>query len=62
MKSLHMDLKPQQIVDDELLFLIFLDLPIIGTCYYMSPEISSPELFDSESCKIGNYSSRVILY
>ena len=57
-----MDLKPQQIVDDELLFLIFLDLPIIGTCYYMSPEISSPELFDSESCKIGNYSSRVILY
>ena len=75
---IHLDIKQQNILVDEFLnikitdFSVsmkydtkkpYIDLPMVGTCYYMSPEVlASKRILVSEASKIDIYSFGVLLY
>ena len=77
-KIIHMDIKQQNILIDDFLNVKvtdysvsvyfgdkknYIDLPMVGTCYYMSPEvISQKKILISEASKIDIYSFGVLLY
>ena len=77
-KIIHMDIKPQNILIDDYLNIKvtdysvsvdysniknYIDLPLVGTCYYMSPEITGQKrILISEASKIDIYSFGVLLY
>ena len=76
-KIIHMDIKQQNIVIDDYLNikltdysisinyknLKYITLPMIGTCYYMSPEVLNKETIPvSYASKIDVYSIGVLLY
>ena len=75
---IHMDIKQQNIVIDDFLNVKitdysvslkynekeeFIELPMVGTCYYMSPEVlGRRRILVSEASKIDIYSFGVLLY
>ena len=77
-KIIHMDIKQQNILIDDFLNVKVtdysvsvyfgdkkkdIDLPMVGTCYYMSPEvIGQKTILISEASKIDIYSFGVLLY
>ena len=76
-KIIHMDIKQQNIVVDDYINIKltdysisidyknkdFINLPLIGTCYYMSPEVLRKETIPVEyASKIDVYSIGVLLY
>ena len=76
-KIIHMDIKQQNIVVDDYINIKltdysisidyknkdFINLPLIGTCYYMSPEVLRKETIPVEyASKIDLYSIGVLLY
>ena len=77
-KIIHLDIKQQNIVIDDFLNLEitdysvslkyseeneFIELPMVGTCYYMSPEVlGRKRILVSEASKIDIYSFGVLLY
>ena len=77
-KVIHMDIKQQNILIDECLNVKITDysvsvyfgdnknyiyLPMVGTCYYMSPEVISQQKIEiSEASKIDIYSFGILLY
>lgn len=76
-KIIHMDIKQQNIVVDDYINIKltdysisidyknkdFINLPLIGTCYYMSPEVLRKETIQVEyASKIDVYSIGVLLY
>ena len=76
-KIIHMDIKQQNIVVDDYINIKltdysisidyknkdFINLPLIGTCYYMSPEVLRKETIPMEyASKIDVYSIGVLLY
>ena len=77
-KIIHMDIKQQNIVIDDFLNVKitdysvslkynekeeFIELPMVGTCYYMSPEVlGRRRILVSEASKIDIYSFGVLLY
>lgn len=76
-KIIHMDIKQQNIVVDDYINIKltdysisidyknkdFINLPLIGTCYYMSPEVLRKEIIPVEyASKIDVYSIGVLLY
>ena len=77
-KIIHMDIKPQNIlIDDYLMIKLtdfsvsinykkntdYIELPLWGTCYYMSPEVLGKQtILVEEASKIDVYSLGVLLY
>ena len=77
-KIIHMDIKQQNILIDEFLTIKltdfsvsvnyksakdYIDLPMVGTCYYMSPEVlKKKRILVNEASKIDIYSLGVLLY
>ena len=77
-KIIHMDIKQQNVIVDDFLnvkltdFSVslnykniknYIDLPMVGTCYYMSPEVlNKKRILVSEASKIDIYSLGVLLY
>ena len=77
-KIIHMDIKQQNILVDDFLNIKltdysvsvdyskeknFIELPMVGTCYYMSPEVlERKKILISEASKIDIYSFGVLLY
>ena len=76
-KIIHMDIKQQNIIIDDYVNIKLTDfsvslcyrdmkkikLPLVGTCYYMSPEVLRKDTIDaSEASKIDVYSIGVLLY
>ena len=77
-KIIHMDIKQQNVLIDDYLtvkltdFSVslnyknvgnYIDLPMVGTCYYMSPEVlKKTRILVSEASKIDIYSLGVLLY
>jgi serine/threonine protein kinase len=77
-KIIHMDIKQQNILIDDFLSIKltdfsvsinyksakdYIDLPMVGTCYYMSPEVlKKKRILVSEASKIDIYSLGVLLY
>jgi len=77
-KIIHMDIKQQNVLIDDFLTIKltdfsvsipykyskeFIDLPMVGTCYYMSPEIlGRKRILVTEASKIDVYSLGVLLY
>ena len=77
-KIIHMDIKQQNILVDDYLNIKLtdfsvsinyknakdhIDLPMVGTCYYMSPEVLNKKRISvSEASKIDIYSLGVLLY
>jgi serine/threonine protein kinase len=77
-KIIHMDIKQQNILIDDFLTIKltdfsvslkyktakdFINLPMVGTCYYMSPEVlKRKKILVSEASKIDVYSLGVLLY
>ena len=77
-KIIHMDIKQQNILIDDFLMIKltdfsvsinyksakdYINLPMVGTCYYMSPEVlSKKRILVSEASKIDIYSLGVLLY
>ena len=77
-KIIHMDIKQQNILIDEFLMIKltdfsvsvnyksakdYINLPMVGTCYYMSPEVlNRKRILVSEASKIDVYSLGVLLY
>ena len=76
-KIIHMDIKQQNIVVDDYINIKltdysisinyrdtpYINLPMIGTCYYMSPEVLRKETIPaSDASKIDVYSIGVLLY
>ena len=77
-KIIHMDIKQQNILIDDFLTIKltdfsvsinyrnakdYIDLPLVGTCYYMSPEVlNRKRILVKEASKIDIYSLGVLLY
>ena len=77
-KIIHMDIKQQNVLIDDFLMVKltdfsvginykseknYIDLPMVGTCYYMSPEVlNRKRILVSEASKIDIYSLGVLLY
>ena len=77
-KIIHMDIKQQNVLIDDFLMIKltdfsvsvnyrtqknYIDLPMVGTCYYMSPEVlNKKRILVSEASKIDIYSLGVLLY
>ena len=78
-KIIHMDIKQQNILIDDFLNIKvtdysvsldygdkkdnYIDLPMVGTCYYMSPEVLSKKRISiNDASKIDIYSFGVLLY
>ena len=77
-KVIHMDIKQQNILIDEFLMIKltdfsvslnyksakdYINLPMVGTCYYMSPEVlNKKKILVCEASKIDVYSLGVLLY
>ena len=77
-KIIHMDIKQQNILIDDFLTIKltdfsvsinyrnakdYIDLPLVGTCYYMSPEVLiRKRILVKEASKIDIYSLGVLLY
>ena len=77
-KIIHMDIKQQNVLIDDFLMIKLTDfsvsinyqnlkdhitLPMVGTCYYMSPEVLNKEtILKSEASKIDIYSLGALLY
>ena len=77
-KIIHMDIKQQNILIDDFLTIKltdfsvslkykyakdYINLPMVGTCYYMSPEVlKRKKILVSEASKIDVYSLGVLLY
>lgn len=78
-KTIHMDIKQQNILVDDFLNIKltdysvsvdyskeekkFIELPMVGTCYYMSPEVLKRKTIHiNEASKIDIYSFGVLLY
>ena len=77
-KIIHMDIKQQNILIDDFLMVKltdfsvsinyknykdYINLPMVGTCYYMSPEVlSKASILVNEASKIDIYSFGVLLY
>ena len=77
-KIIHLDIKQQNVLIDDFLnikvtdFSVslsfankkeYIDLPMVGTCYYMSPEVlQKKRILVSEASKIDIYSFGVLLY
>ena len=77
-KIIHMDIKQQNVLIDDFLMIKLTDfsvsinyksqknyisLPMVGTCYYMSPEVlGKKRILVSEASKIDIYSFGVLLY
>ena len=77
-KIIHMDIKQQNILIDDFLSIKltdfsvslkyksakdYINLPMVGTCYYMSPEVlKKKKILVSEASKIDIYSLGVLLY
>lgn len=77
-KTIHMDIKQQNILIDDFLNIKltdysvsvdysneknFIELPMVGTCYYMSPEVLERKKIPiNEASKIDIYSFGVLLY
>ena len=76
-KIIHMDIKQQNVLIDDFLVIKltdfsvslnyknkdYIDLPMVGTCYYMSPEVlKRKRIFAKEASKIDIYSLGVLLY
>ena len=73
-----MDIKQQNVLIDDFLMIKltdfsvsvnyrtqknYIDLPMVGTCYYMSPEVlNKKRILVSEASKIDIYSLGVLLY
>ena len=76
-KIIHMDIKQQNVLIDDFLVIKltdfsvsinyknkdYIDLPMVGTCYYMSPELLNKKRISvKEASKIDIYSLSVLLY
>ena len=76
-KIIHMDIKQQNVLIDDFLVIKltdfsvsinyknkeYIDLPMVGTCYYMSPEVLNKRRISAkEASKIDIYSLGVLLY
>ena len=76
-KIIHMDIKQQNVLIDDFLVIKltdfsvsinyknkeYIDLPMVGTCYYMSPEVLNRRRISAkEASKIDIYSLGVLLY